>query len=65
MSYIETDYTQLQNFVELPKSSLKWDGETPYIVHKRQVHRAKKLVVGGNTYYEVKKPHSRWLIRIA
>ena len=65
MTYLETDYTQLKNFVELPKSSLKWQDGEPYIVHLQKVHRAVKVEINGQVFYEVKKYHSKWLIRIA
>lgn len=65
MTYIETDYTPHQNFIELGPQALKWDAGKPFILHRRQLHEAKQVILGGNTYYEVKKKHSKWLVRIA
>lgn len=57
--------SQLLNFTELPKSSLKWQDGKPFIIHRRQVHKAKELTIEGSKYYEVKNMGVRWLIRIS
>lgn len=52
-----------ENFdVVLPPQALKWDGQTPYIIHKRKVYRAKQL---KNGMLEVKASQSKWTVKIA
>lgn len=55
---------QAKNPTELPKSTLKWDGQTPYIVYKRQVHKAKEVIIEGQPHYVVRASGATWLVRM-
>lgn len=55
---------QSKNPTRLPKSSLKWDGSQPYILHKRQIHKAKEVIIEGEPFYIVKASGAVWVVKM-